>query len=104
MTVDHEFLEEVIQKELGYYSIDDFVKQQAHAIFEQKLTTTQTAIARYEAKYRMNLGDFQTRIANAQDESLSQFGLIEKEDDLLDWEFQSHALPYYCQRLEQLAV
>ena len=104
MTVDHEFLEEVVQKELGFDSVDDFIRQQALAIFHQKLAETESAVSRYETKYGMSLIEFQTRIVNQQDELLKRFGIIEREDDLLDWEFQDHALPYYRQRLEQLST
>ena len=104
MTVDHEFLEDVIQKELGFRSMDEFVKQQAYTIFRQKLAETESILSRYEVKYGMQLVEFQQRVIDRQDPVLKQFGLIEKEDDLMDWEFQEHALPYYKQRIEQLAV
>lgn len=104
MTVDHEFLEEVIQKELGFQSMDAFVKQQAYTIFQQKLAETESAVARYEVKYGMQLAEFQQRVVDKQDSLLKQFGIIEKEDDLMDWEFQDHALPYYKQRIVQLAA
>ena len=104
MTVDHEFLEVVVQKELGFHSMDEFVKQQAYAIFQQKLTETESVVVRYEAKYGMSLDQFQQRIVNPKDDVLMHFGIIEKEDDLMDWEFQHHALPYFRQRLEQLAA
>lgn len=104
MTVDHNFLEEVVQKELGFQSVDEFVKQQAYTIFQRKLAETESVVARYEAKYGMSLSEFQGRVIDKQDEVLRHFGIIEKEDDSMDWEFQDHALPYFRQRLEQLAV
>ena len=104
MMIDHDFLEEVVQKELGFESVDAFAKGQAHAIFKQKVTDCEAAIARFEAKYGMDLGSFQRRVVNPQDDSLRQFGIIEKEDDLMDWEIEDHSLPYLRQRLAQLAV
>ena len=104
MTVDHEFLEVVVQKELGFHSMDEFVKQQASTIFQQKLTETESIVSRYETKYGMNLSEFQTRVVDQQDEVLRHFGIIEKEDDLFDWEVEDHSLPYYRQRVSQLSA
>jgi len=104
MTVDHLFLEEVVQKDLGFNSVDDFIRQQALAIFRQKLDKTALAVRRYETKYGMNLSEFQQRVINQQDEALKHFGIFEKEDDLFDWEVEDHALPYYEQRVEQLSA
>lgn len=104
MTVDHVFLEDIVQKELGFSSMDAFVKEQTYHIFQQRFDETQSIIVRYEVKYGMNLTEFQERVVNPDDELLRPFGIIEKEDDLMDWEFQDHALPYYQQRLQQLAA
>ena len=104
MTAEHAFLEDIVQKEFGFSSMDAFVKQQTYCIFQQRFDETQAIIARYETKYGMNLTGFQERVVNADDELLRPFGIIEKEDDLMDWEFQDHALPYYQQRLQQLSA
>ncbi|MGM9511926.1 hypothetical protein ACS5NO_29595 [Larkinella sp. GY13] len=103
MVVNHDFLEEVVQKELGFSSLDDFARQQAYSIFQQKLTECKAIIGRYEAKYGMDFLTFEQRVVNHQDEALKPFGIIEKEDDLMDWRFEQHSLPYFQQRLEQLA-
>lgn len=104
MTVEHSFLEDIVQKELGFSSMDAFVREQTYHIFQQRFNETQAIIARYEEKYGMNLTEFQKRVINPGDELLRPFGIIEKEDDLMDWEFQHHGLPYYQQRLQQLAA
>lgn len=103
MVVSHDFLEEVVQKELGFSSVDDFARQQAYSIFQQKLADCKAIIARYEAKYGMVFQTFEQRIVDQQDEVLKHFGIIEKEDDLMDWRFEHLSLPYFHQRLEQLA-
>ena len=103
MVISDDFLEEVVQKELGFPSIDDFVRRQAYGIFQQKLSDCEAIIARYEAKYGMNFLTFQQRIVNPQDEVLKPFSVFEKEDDLLNWEFEYHSRPYFQQRLEQLS-
>lgn len=104
MTVDHEFLEEVVQKELGFDSLDEFVKRQAHTIFSQKLAACEAIIARFEAKYGMTLATFQQRVINQKDSTLEPFGIIEKEDDLMEWEFEDHGLHYLRERVAQLAA
>ena len=103
MVVNHDFLEEVVQKELGFSSVDDFARQQAYSIFQQKLSECEALIARYEAKYGMDLPTFEQRVVNQQDEALKHFGIFEKEDDLMDWRFEQHSLPYFHQRIEQFS-
>lgn len=104
MTVDHELLEKVVRAELGFGSVDEFAQRQALAIFLKKLADSEAAIARFEAKYGMTLSTFQERIVNRDDDVLRHFGIIEKEDDLFDWEVEDHSLPYYKQRVDQLSA
>ncbi len=46
MTVEHTFLEDIVQKELGFSSMDAFVKEQTYHIFQQRFDETQAIIAR----------------------------------------------------------
>ena len=99
--MDHAFLEQVVQKELGFSSIDAFAKRQAAIIFQQKTTDSEQIISGFETKYGMKLAEFQVRVVNQKDLALKRFGMIEKEDDLMDWEFEEHGLAYFRERLAQ---
>lgn len=104
MTVDHELLQEVVQKDLGFGSVDEFVQQQALDLLASKLHESQQAVARFEAKYGMGLAAFQQRVVDQHDEILQAFGIFEKEDDLFNWEVEAHSLDYYRQRIALLSA
>ncbi|AQG81113.1 hypothetical protein [Spirosoma montaniterrae] len=77
---------EDIIRDLGYQTIDDFLRIQARRALEQKISYYQSRVDFYERKYGMSFTEFRQRIQNAADETLAPFSVIEKEDDDNDWD------------------
>jgi hypothetical protein len=87
---------------LGYQSAIDFTRIELRNQVAQKLAYFKGRISVYEQKYNMGFEEFMRRVPNQQDVDLKQFGVIEKEDDLLDWEDSQHSFEFYQRQLVQL--
>ena len=77
---------EQIAKSLGYNSVFDFARIEIRNKVLQKIAYYQSRVDYYEHKYGMNFEIFRNRVVNQDDPVLSQFGIIEKEDDDMEWE------------------
>ena len=87
---------------LGYQSAIDFARIELRNQVAQKLAYFKGRASVYEQKYNMSLDEFMQRVPNQQDADLKQFGIIEKEDDSMDWEDSQHSFAFYQQQLAQL--
>ena len=87
---------------LGYQSAIDFARIELRNQVAQKLAYFKGRSSVYEQKYNMSLDEFMQRVPNQQDADLKQFGIIEKEDDSMDWEDSQHSFVFYQQQLAQL--
>ena len=95
-------LEKVVHA-FGYRSMEDFVRIEIRNLLQQKIAYYQSRIDVYEQKYGMNFSEFRRRVVDQSDPVLSKFGIIEKEDDDNDWEFENRSLSYSQHLLEQLS-
>lgn len=77
---------ETVIHNLGYQNTDDFLRVQVRRALEQKISYYQSRIDFYEKKYGMPFVDFRRRVTDPTDSMMSKFGLIEKENDDLDWD------------------
>jgi hypothetical protein len=102
MSVTLDPILEKTAKALGYQSAVDFARIELRHQAAQKLTYFQGRADLYEQKYGMTLQEFAERVPNQGDISLKRFGIIEKEDDLMDWESSEHSLLFYRQQLDLL--
>lgn len=87
---------------LGYQSAIDFARIELHNRAAQRLAYFQSRADLYMQKYGMTLNEFMQRVSHRDDLDLKRFGIIEKEDDLMDWESSDHSLRFYQQQLDSL--
>jgi hypothetical protein len=73
------FLEKLV-KEWGYTDIEDFAFQKAIEVLTHKFEQYTKEIQFYESKYGMSFDEFEKNVAYIKDK-----GIIEKEDDWMDW-------------------
>jgi len=83
--------------DLGYESVDAFALEKAKEALQEEINTCQKQIEEFEQKYAMNL---QTFIENF--DSITQFGLFEKEDDEMEWRAWSIAINSVKDKLKVL--
>lgn len=86
----------------GYRSALDFTRIQLQNMAAQKLAYFQSRVELYEQKYGMTYAEFMVRVPNRDDVALTRFGIVEKEDDLFDWDDSLHSVQYYQQQLTTL--
>ena len=87
---------------LGYQSAVDFARIELKSRAAQKHAYFKSRVDLYEQKYDMSFDEFMERVPRRDDVALKRFGLIEKEDDCMDWEDSQHSLNFYQQQLDSL--
>ncbi|GAB4020788.1 hypothetical protein [Spirosoma koreense] len=96
MTVEQASLESTFQ-EMGYASMADYAVRKAREELLQELKTSLNVIERLEAKYGLSYTDF-----DKQFHTLTQFGLFEREDDIMDWRAELEVVRAVEKRLARL--
>ncbi|GAB3494508.1 hypothetical protein GCM10027341_10760 [Spirosoma knui] len=96
MTVEQASIEQVFHK-AGYSSSTDYAikKMQEELLHELKVCSER--IDAFETKYGMAYEEFYRRF-----NELTQFGLFEREDDIMDWRAELIVLRGVAKRLAQL--
>lgn len=94
-------LDRIVQQ-LGYRSADDFLYIQLRHVLEQKIAYYQSRIDFFEQKYGMGFDEFRQRVPDKSDPRLTQFGMIEKENDDHDWDDAIDFLADYTDCLRQI--
>jgi hypothetical protein len=79
MTVEQASIEQVFQK-AGYSSSTDYAIKKMQEELLRELKVCSDRIDAFEAKYGMRYEEFDKRFND-----LTQFGLFEREDDIMDW-------------------
>ena len=87
---------------LGYQSAVAFAQIELRNRAAQKLAYFKSRVDLYEQKYNMSFDEFMQRVPNQKDVDLKRFGIIEKEDDSIDWDDSSHSFHFYAQQLNSL--
>ncbi len=103
MTVTLEPALEETAHALGYQSAVDFARIELRSRVAQKVAYFQGRVDLYEQKFGMLFDEFIERIPNWEDSALKRFGIIEKEDDSMEWESSLHSLRFYQQQLDSLS-
>lgn len=62
----------------------------------------QSRIDYYQQKYGMDFAEFRRRVVDKTDSHLSRFGIIEKEDDDMEWELGIEMVQGYADELQVL--
>lgn len=93
---------EAVIRDLGYQSIDDFLRVQVRHALEQKISYYQSRIDFYEQKYGMSFEQFRHRVTDANDSVLTNYGSIEKEDDDINWDDALDFVGIYAADLRQI--
>lgn len=86
MTVEQYSIESIFH-EMGYKSSTDYAIQKAREELLHELKVCSDRINAFEEKYGMNYVEFDRRF-----NELTQFGLFEREDDIMDWRAEMHVL------------
>ncbi len=100
-TVGKSSLEKAIHR-FGYTSVLDFARIQVQILIREKIAFYQGQIAIYERKYGMNFDEFRKRVVEQTDPVLSRFGIIEKEDDDMEWELAIEFMKGYQGDLKEI--
>ena len=79
MTVEQATLERVFHT-MGYESSTDYAVKKAREELLQELKVSLERVETFEKKYGMDYAQF-----DKQFHELTQFGLFEREDDIMDW-------------------
>ena len=66
--------------ELGYESVDAFALEKAKEALRVEMGIYQQEVTEFENKYEMNFQSFLEKF-----DSITKFGLFEKEDDEIEW-------------------
>ena len=98
MTVEQTSIEQVFQK-AGYSSSTDYAvkKMQEELLRELKLCSERVEV--FEKKYGMTYAEFYVKF-----NELTQFGLIEREDDIMDWRLEVNEIREIERRLVRLTT
>jgi hypothetical protein len=83
----------------GFASIQDFAREQAKNILQQKITYYQSQINYFEQKYGMAFGEFCDNF-----EAITNHTLFEKEDDSIRWESIILVLKEYKDSLNEINI
>ncbi|QJD80790.1 hypothetical protein [Spirosoma rhododendri] len=92
-----------LAQSLGYRSVFDFTRIQLRHAVEQKMAYYQSRIDYYQQKYGMDFIEFRRRVVDKTDSHLSKFGIIEKEDDDMEWELSIEMVQGYTDELQVLS-
>ena len=88
---------ENLVKDFGYTSVEDFTRIQARNLLMQRIAYFQSRIDFFTKKYNMTYKEFEEKWHD-----LTTFGIIEREDDGLDWETSLEMTAIYDKKLIQL--
>ncbi len=97
MTTTAQFTIENLVKDFGYTSVEDFTRIQARSLLMQRIAYFQGRIDFFSKKYSMTYDEFQAKWHN-----LTHFGIIEKEEDGMDWETALEMSNIYDKKLIEL--
>ena len=89
ITANTDVLTQTIQG-LGYASLEDFAREQAKSILQQKIAYYQSRIDFFEQKYGLDFAQFSDQFAH-----IRPYSILEKEDDSLLWETAIDVLHAY---------
>ncbi len=92
-----------LAQSLGYRSVSDFTRIQLRHAVEQKMAYYQSRVDYYQQKYGMDFSEFRRRVVDQADPQLSKFGIIEKEDDDMEWELGIEMVQGYSEELQVLS-
>ncbi|SOD92761.1 hypothetical protein SAMN06269250_4145 [Spirosoma fluviale] len=98
MTVDQISVESIFH-EMGYTSSTDYAIKKVREELLRELKVCSDAISVFEKKYGMGYEEFYNRF-----NELTQFGLIEREDDSMDWRAELTVLRGVEKRLTKLTI
>ncbi len=98
MTVEQTSIEQIFQK-AGYSSSTDYAvkKMQDELLHDLKVSSERVAV--FEKKYGMSYAEFYKQF-----DDLTQFGLIEREDDIMNWRLEVNEIREIEQRLVRLVA
>ena len=68
-------------------------------VLEHNLKQYATEIQFYESKYKMNIDEFLKKVSEIKDK-----GIIEKEDDWMEWDSANHSFNYYKKQIEKVKM
>lgn len=86
MTVEQVSIESLFH-EMGYSSSTDYAIKKMREELLADLKTSLDRVDAFEKKYGMSYDEFYKRF-----NELTQFGLIELEDDVMDWRLEIHEI------------
>jgi hypothetical protein len=86
MTVQEAVLESTFHK-MGYISSTDYAVKKAREELLRELKVCLERVEAFEKKYGMSYDEFDKHFFE-----LTQFGLFEREDDIMDWRAELHVL------------
>lgn len=98
MTVD-QFSIESIFHQMGYTSSTDYAIKKAREELLRDLKVSLERVETFEKKYSMDYDEFYRQF-----NELTQFGLFEREDDIMDWRVEVHEVREIERRLVKLVV
>lgn len=96
MTVQQAVLESTFH-EMGYVSSTDYAIKKAREELLHDLKISLEAVEVFEKKYGMTYAEF-----DKQFHELTQFGLFEREDDIMDWRLEVNEIRVIEKRLVRL--
>jgi hypothetical protein len=83
--------------ELGYDSVDAFALEKAREALCIEIDIYQQEVTEFENKYEMNFQSFLEKF-----DSITKFGLFEKEDDEMEWKACLKAIELVESKLKTL--
>lgn len=96
MTVQQATLESIFHT-MGYESSTDYAVKKVREELFQELKVSLERVEAFEKKYGMDYAEF-----DRQFHELTQFGLFEREDDIMDWRAELHVIRAVEKRLIRL--
>lgn len=84
---------------MGYASSTDYATKKAQEELLRELKVSMERVEAFEKKYGMTYDEFDKRF-----HELIQFGLIEREDDIMDWRVEVDEIKAVERLLTQLAL
>lgn len=93
---------EAIIRDLGYQNTDDFLRVQVRHALEQKISYYQSRVDFYEQKYGMTFEQFRHVVTDPSNPALANFGVVEKENDDIDWDDALDFVRIYTADLRQV--
>ncbi len=98
MTVDQVSIESIFH-EMGFKSSTDYAIKKAREELLRELKISLERIDVFEKKYGMTYDEFDRRF-----NELTQFGLFEREDDIMDWRVEVYEVRTVERQLVKLVL